>query len=150
MGWGVGGIYVYIQVIHFVVQQTITQHCKAVLSLFSHWVTFNSFVTPWIVAHQGPLSMGFPRQEYWSRLPFPSPGIFLTQGSNLSLLHWQAESLSLRHQGCPKQLYFQFFFKKKKERKEKTGVKGSSNFHSSLNQCFLGFFGRGDGHCDRC
>ena len=30
--------------------------------------------TPWTVAHQAPLSMGFPRQEYWSRLPFPSPG----------------------------------------------------------------------------
>ena len=33
-----------------------------------------SFVTPWTVAHQFPLSMGFPRQEYWSGLPFPSPG----------------------------------------------------------------------------
>ena len=32
------------------------------------------FVTPWMVAHQAPLSMGFPRQEYWSRLPFPSQG----------------------------------------------------------------------------
>ena len=32
------------------------------------------FVTPWIVAFQGPLSMGFPRQEYWSGLPFPLPG----------------------------------------------------------------------------
>ena len=31
-------------------------------------------VTPWTVAHQTPLSMGFPRQEYWSQLPFPSPG----------------------------------------------------------------------------
>ena len=30
--------------------------------------------TPWFVAHQAPLSMGFPRQEYWSGLPFPSPG----------------------------------------------------------------------------
>ena len=30
--------------------------------------------TPWTVAHQAPLSMGFPRQEYWSGLPFPSPG----------------------------------------------------------------------------
>ena len=29
---------------------------------------------PWTVAHQAPLSMGFPRQEYWSGLPFPSPG----------------------------------------------------------------------------
>ena len=34
----------------------------------------NSFVTPWTVACQAPLSMGFPRQEYWSGLPFPSPG----------------------------------------------------------------------------
>ena len=32
------------------------------------------FATPWIVAHQAPLSMGFPRQEYWSWLPFPSTG----------------------------------------------------------------------------
>ena len=30
--------------------------------------------TPWTVACQAPLSMGFPRQEYWSGLPFPSPG----------------------------------------------------------------------------
>ena len=29
---------------------------------------------PWTVACQGPLSMGFPREEYWSGLPFPSPG----------------------------------------------------------------------------
>ena len=32
------------------------------------------FVTPGIVAHQAPLSMGFPRQEYWNRLPFSPPG----------------------------------------------------------------------------
>ena len=32
------------------------------------------FVTPWTIAHQAPLSMGFSRQEYWSRLPFPPPG----------------------------------------------------------------------------
>ena len=32
------------------------------------------------VAHQAPLSIGFPRQEYWSRLPFPSPGDFLDPG----------------------------------------------------------------------
>ena len=35
---------------------------------------FNTFGTPWTVAHQAPLSAGFPRQEYWSGLPFPSPG----------------------------------------------------------------------------
>ena len=33
-----------------------------------------TLATPWTVAHQAPLSMGFPRQEYWSELPFPSPG----------------------------------------------------------------------------
>ena len=39
----------------------------------SHSV-MSDFVTPWTVAHQAPLSMGFPRQEYWSGLPFISPG----------------------------------------------------------------------------
>ena len=34
----------------------------------------DSFTTPWTVAHQAPLSTWFPRQEYWSGLPFPSPG----------------------------------------------------------------------------
>ena len=33
-----------------------------------------TLVTPWTVACQAPLSMGFSRQEYWSWLPFPSPG----------------------------------------------------------------------------
>ena len=32
------------------------------------------FVTPWTIAYQVPLSMGFSRQEYWNGLPFPSPG----------------------------------------------------------------------------
>ena len=36
-------------------------------------VASDSFTTPWTVAHQAPLLMGFPRQEYWSGLPFPSP-----------------------------------------------------------------------------
>ena len=35
---------------------------------------FHLFATPQTVAHQAPLSMGFSRQEYWSGLPFPSPG----------------------------------------------------------------------------
>ena len=45
--------------------------------------------TPCIVARQAPLSMGSSRQEYWGGLPFPTPGIFLTQGSNPCLLHLQ-------------------------------------------------------------
>ena len=49
------------------------------------------FVTPWTLVHLAPLSMGFSRKEYWGGLPFPSPGIFSTQGSNLHLLHWQMD-----------------------------------------------------------
>ena len=41
----------------------------------------DSFVTPWTVAHQAPLSVGFPRQEYWNGLPFPSPGDFPDPGN---------------------------------------------------------------------
>ena len=53
--------------------------------------------TPWTVAHQAPLSVGFPRKDYWSGLPFPPQGIFPTQGSDpgLLFLHWQADSLPL-------------------------------------------------------
>ena len=47
----------------------------------SHSTVFDS-TSPWTVALQAPLSMGFSRQEYGSGLPFPPPGIFLTQGSN--------------------------------------------------------------------
>ena len=39
-----------------------------------HFMRVQFFVTPWTVACQAPLSMGFSRQEYWSGLPFPSPG----------------------------------------------------------------------------
>ena len=35
---------------------------------------FQLFATLWTVAHKSPLSVGFSRQEYWSRLPFPPPG----------------------------------------------------------------------------
>ena len=44
------------------------------------------FATPWTVARQAPLSLGFPRQEHWSGLPCPSQGVFPTQGLNPRLL----------------------------------------------------------------
>ena len=50
---------------------TLSFSMCAVLSCFSH-VQF--YVTPGTVAHRAPLSMEFSRQEYWSGLPFPSPG----------------------------------------------------------------------------
>ena len=42
---------------------------------------------PGTVAYQAPPSMEFSRQEYWSGLPFPYPGMFPTQGMNLGLPH---------------------------------------------------------------
>ena len=63
----------------------------------------NSFLTPWTVALQAPLPMGFSRQEYWNGLPFPSPGDLPNPGTEplLHHLHWPVDSLLLRHQGSP-------------------------------------------------
>ena len=44
------------------------------LLLLSHFSRVRLCVTPWTAACQASLSMGFPRQKYWSWLPFPSPG----------------------------------------------------------------------------
>ena len=49
------------------------------LVLVAKWCL--TFVTPWTMARQAPPSMGFSRQEYWSGLPFPSPGDFPNPGS---------------------------------------------------------------------
>ena len=55
-------------------------------------------MTPWTVTHQALLSIGFSRQEYWSGLPFPSQGIFLTQGSNSGFLNCRQSLYYLSHQ----------------------------------------------------
>jgi len=44
----------------------------------------DSSTTPWTIAHQAPLPMGFPRQEYWSGLPFPSLGDLPDPGIKLA------------------------------------------------------------------
>ena len=70
--------------------------CMCVLVAQMVWL----FATPWIIAHQASLSMGFPRQESWSGLPFPSPGDLPDPGTeNSCVLHWQVDSLPLSHQG---------------------------------------------------
>ena len=48
---------------------------------------------PWTVAHQAPLSVGFSRQEYWSGLPFPSPGDLADPGIEPGSPALQADSL---------------------------------------------------------
>ena len=52
----------------------------------------------WTVAHQAPLFMGFFRQEYWSRLPFPTPGDLPDQGIEPSLPHCRQILYHLSHQ----------------------------------------------------
>ena len=61
----------------------------------------DSFATLWIIARQAPLSMGFPRQEYWGELPLPSPGDLLNPGIKPTSPALQADSLPLSHQGNP-------------------------------------------------
>ena len=51
------------------------------------------FVTPWTIVHHASLSMGFPRQEYWNRLPFPTPGDLPNPGIELASPALQADSL---------------------------------------------------------
>ena len=61
--------------------------------MLSHFSQVQLFETLWMVTHQAPLSMEFSRQEYWSGLPFPSPGDL----PNLGIKPWspalQADSL---------------------------------------------------------
>ena len=58
-------------------------------------------LTPWTVAHWAALPMGSPGKNTGVGCHFLLQGIFPDQGSNLSLLHWQGNSLPLIHQGRP-------------------------------------------------
>ena len=58
-------------------------------------------MTPWAVAHQAPLSMGFSRPEYWSGLPFPSPGNLPDPGTEPRSPELQADSLPSEPPGEP-------------------------------------------------
>ena len=59
---------------------------------------------PWTIVHQAPLSMGFPRQEYWSGLTFPSPRGLPDPGIEPVSPAWQVDSLSLSHPERPSSL----------------------------------------------
>ena len=52
------------------------------------------FATPWTVAYQASLSMGFSRQEYWSGLPFPSPGDLPNPGTKPGTPTLEADALT--------------------------------------------------------
>ena len=76
------GLKLNIQKIKIMAPSPIVHAC-----VWSHFSSVQLFATLWTVACQAPLSMGFSRQEYWSRLPCPPPGDFPSQGSNPQLLH---------------------------------------------------------------
>ena len=82
------------------------------LLLFGHYVAFYSLVTPWTIFLQAPLSMEFPRQEYWSGLPFPSPGDVPNPGIKPSCLALAGEFFTSEPQGKPPGTMLLFFFKK--------------------------------------
>ena len=71
----------------------------------SEWVKSLSrvrlFATPWTVAYQAPPSMGFSRQEYWSGLPFPSPGDLPDPGIKPRSPAFQANALTSELPGKP-------------------------------------------------
>ena len=77
----------------------------------------NSFVTPWRIACQAPLSVRFSRQEYWSGLPFPSPEDLPDPGIEPTSSALWEDSLPLSHQGSP------------------------CLFHEDKNICFIDFTG---------
>ena len=75
----------------------------------SNWTTmFLTLVTPWTAAHQAPLSMRFPRQEYWNALPFPSSEDLPDPGIKPASLSVQVDPLPLMHQGSPYKFFTGF------------------------------------------
>ena len=60
---------------------------------------------PWTVACWAPLSVGFFRQGYWNGLPFPSPGVFLTQRWNPGLLHYRQSPYQLSYKGSQSHIH---------------------------------------------
>ena len=65
------------------------------------------FATPWTVAYQAPLSVGFSRREYWSGVPLPSPGDLPDPGIEPGSPALQADALLSEPPGKP-HFYFQF------------------------------------------
>ena len=63
------------------------------MKVLSRLVVSDSLQPPWAVARQAPVFMGFSRHEYWSGLPFPSPGLLPNPGIELGSPALQADSL---------------------------------------------------------
>ena len=73
----------------------------AILIVVLIYISLIIIMTPWIVAHQAPPSMGFSRQEYGTGLPFPSPGDLPSLGIEPRSPTLQADALPAEPQGEP-------------------------------------------------
>ena len=103
-GWLESGFLLRFKIclIALLIQSGFISQCWVLLVCVSHSVVSDSLRLHGLyVAHQAPLSMGFSKQEYWSGLPFPSPGDLPDPGIKLGSLTLEADSLSLSHQGSP-------------------------------------------------
>ena len=102
-----GVIYIWMFYIPLLCKSLYIYMCIYIEALFqmcvcvSHSVVSDSFVTPRTVAHQASLSIGFSRQEYWSGLPFPSPGDLSGPGIKNGSAALQADSLPSGPPGKP-------------------------------------------------
>ena len=100
-------IYVCIMCIYVCVYYVYVCVCVCVcIYIYIYIVKMKSLscadsATPWAVAYQAPLSMGFSRQAYWSGLPFPSPGDLPDPGIKLGSPTLQADSLPSESPGKP-------------------------------------------------
>ena len=104
--------------------------------------------TPWTVARQAPLCMRFPRQEYWSGLPFPTPGglsdprIEPTSLGSLALAGRFFTPVPLGHPVLRQETFSTIFKKKKKTTEQSVVLQKESrklllepNFHGGLYSC---------------
>ena len=89
-----GSVLLCLQLHHFSAMGPLAKFVVSVVESLSRL-----FVTSWTVTRQAPTSVGFPRQEYWSGLPFPSPGDLPDPGIEPVSPAWQADSLPLSHLG---------------------------------------------------
>ena len=79
-------------------------------------------VAPWTIACQAPRSIGFPRQEYWSGLPVPSPGDLPYQELSPGLLHCRQILYQLSYEGSPTHLLSRRERERQRERDRERSV----------------------------
>ena len=91
------------------------------------------FATPWTVAYQASPSMGFSRKEYWSELPFPSPGDLPDPGIEPGSPTFQTDPLTSEPPGKPYKLLYLLYMKK-------LSLNINLVFRSNLSDLFILFF----------